>query len=152
MFEDCKVSAVSSKGICQKSGVGGIVKTEKGGIPVYMKKDTDLGIGKSQTVLVLCCEGCEYALTVRNSASLGDWSPWDEWGECSVECGEGGLRNRSRACAGPEGVAVLCQPEQDGGAFVDEEEQAEACNQDVGCGEREQRITPCCPTLNYVDI
>ena len=31
----------------------------------------------------------------------GDWGPWTSWSSCSISCGKGGVRKRTRQCDNP---------------------------------------------------
>ena len=57
----------------------------------------------------------------------GDYSSWGSWSDCSINCGEGGVMYRYRACDNPE--------PQYGGLECDLDDLylRQACNATVNC-------------------
>ena len=50
----------------------------------------------------------------------GDWGPWTSWSSCSISCGKGGVRKRTRKCDNPV-------PKGTGENCVGEHEQLKSC-------------------------
>ena len=50
----------------------------------------------------------------------GDWGPWTSWNSCSISCGKGGVRKRTRKCDNPV-------PKGTGENCVGEHEQLKSC-------------------------
>ena len=50
----------------------------------------------------------------------GEWGPWASWSSCSISCGKGGFRKRTRKCDNPA-------PKGTGENCVGEHEQLKSC-------------------------
>lgn len=59
--------------------------------------------------------------SVFNFQACFFWTDWNEFGDCSAECG-GGIRSRERICINPDNVVPACE-----GSNSD----LEACNTQV---------------------
>ena len=73
-------------------------------------------------------------LLAQNEVKLYEWSSWEDWSSCSVSCGQGGRKKRSRKCIHKsnqfkaQADATRCIREGQG---VLEEDIA--CNEDIRC-------------------
>ena len=87
------------------------------------------GINGTRTRTRECREGIECTDDLGIKTEVGQcseddrglcsWKPWSEWTECSVSCGPGGVRNRTRECQD------FCRE--------GEADEQETCNEDVNC-------------------
>ena len=60
----------------------------------------------------------------------GQWSDWEDWGECSITCG-GGNQTRSRVCDNPEPAFGGKNCTEDGSMASE----TQMCNEDACPGE-----------------
>ena len=47
-----------------------------------------------------CQSTCTYNQVIY-CTYVGNFDPWGAWSACSITCGDGGTRTRSRTCPGP---------------------------------------------------
>ena len=73
-------------------------------------------------------------LLAHHELKLYEWSSWEEWSSCSVSCGPGGRKKRSRKCINKSNQvkaqtdATRCIREGQGAL-----EEEIACNEDIRC-------------------